>query len=84
MDNLAYIIKLANGMLIAVFTEAAFNPEVKSKGKTFIMSLTNQTIYHLKSGKIPLKYDDCYIIIGNHDIRIKSLEKSLFSNLGTS
>jgi hypothetical protein len=49
------------------------------------MSLTNQKCYNLvERNKRSIAYDDFFVIFGNSEIRIKSLEKKIFSNFGLS
>ena len=53
-------------------------------GKGFLFDLGLQKIYPYKSNaRTPvIVYDQYYLIFGNSEIRIKSHEKTLFSNFG--
>lgn len=47
-----------------------------------IISLTNSKVFRCCENKKSVGYDSYYIIFGNSEIRIKSLEKKVFSNFG--
>ena len=47
-----------------------------------LMTLSDDNIYHNNPNRLPIKYDDYYLIFGNSEIRLKSLERKLFSNFG--
>jgi hypothetical protein len=46
-----------------------------------ILSLWKKKIYELKDKKA-ITYDDYYLIFGNSELRLRSLEFKLFSNFG--
>ena len=46
--------------------------------------MNQEKAYPLKEGKKPITYDDYYLIFGNSEVRLKSLDSKLFSNFGIS
>jgi hypothetical protein len=68
------LITLSNGHIIGGFSENAFSKEKVTKGKGYMMSVTNKRIYDIKTrheGKVA-KYDDFMFIFGNNELLIKN------------
>lgn len=82
-ENILAVIQLSSGGLLACFTTTAFAPGNKGNDG-IIMVIQNEECFHLKEGCRAITYDDFYLIFGNSEIRIKSGEKSIFSNFGIS
>lgn len=84
-DNIVLIVKMANGTFTVGYSEGRFESKLSSTKDGLIISLTNQTYFTLvERNRRAITYDDFYIIFGNSEIRLKSLEKKLFSNFGIS
>lgn len=63
------------------------NENTNEDTKGFIGSLTNQTIYGLRTKNEKAKvatYNEVFIIFGNAEIRIKKESDKIYSNLGTN
>ena len=81
IPNLIIIIKVTEGVYVAGYTNMPFRK--KDHGDSaLILSLQNRTVFKLKQMGKAITYDDFYLIFGNSEIRIKSLEKKIFSNFG--
>ena len=68
------LITLSNGHIIGGFSENAFSKEKVTKGKGYMMSVTNKRIYDIRTrheGKVA-KYDDFMFIFGNNELLIKN------------
>jgi hypothetical protein len=78
------IVRLGNGYHLAAYSESAFFPKASASDVGFIMSLTKEKTFFCQEGKRAITYDDYYIIFGNSELRIKSLENKMFSNFGIS
>ncbi len=49
------------------------------------MSVTNQVVFTLKADVTrPITYDDYFLIFGNSELRFKTGENKIFSNLGVN
>lgn len=85
IDNLLLIIKMANGTYTAGFSQGRFDSKSHSSKDGLIISLTNEKTFTLvQPNRRAITYDDFYIIFGNSELRLKSLENKLFSNFGIS
>ena len=76
------ILKTIYGKMVAAYSEECFNSGATKKGNAFLMALWSQQMYDITSGARSITYDDYYIIFGNSELRIKSLETKVFSNFG--
>lgn len=72
--NLALIVKGKNGSLLAAFTEDPFSSTTPATRGGLIISLTNQKVFYLQEYRKSITYDDYYLIFGNSEIRLKSLD----------
>lgn len=81
-QHLVVIVKTIFGRLIAGYTEQCFNSTGIKKGQAMLFSLWNQTFYMINKNSKGVTYDEYYIIFGNSELRIKSLETKIFSNFG--
>lgn len=71
--------------MLAGFTEGGFRPKKISDKSGLLFSLTNRKMFVLvEENKKAITYDDYYLIFGNSEIRLKNLEKKIFSNFGIS
>jgi hypothetical protein len=83
IKNIVVIIETLNRYMLAGFTEDSFKPSGEpSKGTGLIMSLTSGKVFKLLGDKKAISYDDYYMIFGNSEIRLKTQETTVFSNLG--
>jgi hypothetical protein len=82
--DLLIIVKTTDGAFLAGYSESAISPSNNADRSGLIVSLTNQLVFPLLEEKKSVTYDDYYIIFGNSEIRVKSLELSVFSNFGIS
>lgn len=65
---------MSNGHQIGAFSEAPFSQTRQSRGKGYLMSITNKRIYDLKpkfEGK-GITYDRFLLIFGQNELIIKS------------
>lgn len=77
------IVKTICGKLIAGYSEEAFDSNGTKKGYGMLLSLWGRKMFPIKEKKA-ISYDDYFIIFGNSELRIKSLEFTIFSNFGIS
>ncbi len=68
----------------SVYPLAEENTKKQKLGKGFLFSSATQKVYPLKTdAKFPvITYDQYYFIFGNSEIRIKTQDRTLFSNFG--
>ena len=86
--NIVLLIKLKNDMVLGGYSESPFllktsnnNKVVNSNG--FIFSVSNTESFPIIKGKQAITYDNCFIIFGNNELRIKQEENNkFFSNFG--
>jgi hypothetical protein len=76
------IFKTIYGRTIAAYSEEHFSSSGTNKGLAFLMPLWNQKNYYVHKGSKGITYDDYYLIFGNSEVRIKSMETKVFSNFG--
>jgi hypothetical protein len=76
------VVKTAEGAFFAGYSESAISPHINADRSGLIIGLTNQNVFYLQEEKKSVAYDAYYIIFGNSEIRLKSLERSVFSNFG--
>jgi len=62
--NILTIVKLANGRIVAAFSDQPFYPGNKGND-AIIMSLQDQECYYVRPGMRAITYDDFYLIYGN-------------------
>lgn len=67
--------------MIAGYSEEAFDPNGIKLGYGMILSLWAKKVFTIKDKKA-ITYNDYFMIFGNSELRIKSLEFKLFSNFG--
>jgi hypothetical protein len=71
-------------MFLAGYTEGPILRR-SSDRDGLILSLTNRKYFTLlEHNRRAITYDEYYIIFGNSEIRLKSLENRVFSNFGIS
>jgi hypothetical protein len=80
--NVVLIVRTASGMFVAGYSESSFNSKESASKGGMLLSLSNQKSYELLPKMRALTYDDYYLIFGNSELRIKSLENKVFSNFG--
>lgn len=68
--------------MIAGYSTEAFSPNGIKGGLGLILSLWGQMTFEVKQKQRAISYDDYYLIFGNSELRLKSLEQKLFSNFG--
>jgi hypothetical protein len=79
------VVHLANGTILGGFTVYPFDKQnIVRPGLGLLFNLNRKLTFLQKSdASIPVAgYDDYYIVYGNSELRIKSLELKLFSNFG--
>jgi hypothetical protein len=81
IPNILVLVKLANGRMLACYTNQPFKPQCTGED-AFIMVLNTGNIYELKKGSRAISYDEYYLLFGNSEIRLRSGESLIFSNFG--
>jgi hypothetical protein len=82
--NILAIAELRNGLIVAGFSSDPFIPNTRGT-KGLILSITNEKVFKLKpNNKQATIYDEFFLIFGNSELRFKTGEGKLFSNLGVN
>lgn len=84
--NIMLLVKLENGYKIGSFCKTPIEKSKVEKHKDgFLFSLTLQEKYQPKTANQALvSYDDYFLIFGNAQIRIKTLQSKVYSNFGAT
>lgn len=74
--------KLTNGHVVAGFSVSPFNPKC-SGSDAIIIGVSKKQVFFLKTNqKRSIAYDEFFIIYGNGELRFKSNNLAIFSNIG--
>ena len=82
--HVVVVIKTDYSYMVAAYAEHGFVAGEAGIGRGLLMALGTGQVWSVQQGKRPTTYDDYYIIFGNSDLRLRALEKKVFSNFGLS
>jgi hypothetical protein len=84
-EHMVLLVRLANGLVFGGWAAGGVAPQSATKGDGLIFSVSNQQAFELvQAGQRATVYDDFYLMFGNSEIRLKSMEAKVFCNFGIS
>ena len=82
-EGIFILLKLVNEHIVGGFYQGKFVPKMQADKDAFLVSIHNKEVFELvEPNKKGATYDDFYFVLGNSELRVKSGEKTLFSNFG--
>ena len=82
VEDIMVIIKTSSGYLLGCYSNSPISPKTTAQSKGCLISISNRKLFPCGKGKKSVAYDDYYIIFGKAEIRMKFLQKKVFSNFG--
>ena len=81
------IVRLKNEKIVAAYSKEALVKGVENNGDGFLAELSGKKSFYLKKNNAKAKissWNEYFLIFGNAELRIKSGESQVYSNLGST